>query len=236
MSILERITGRAKPTAPPLPEPLSERDRIGAEIEYETSQLPEMEALVRIGRREQKDLDRKRALIAGLQNTLAALDAKAIEEERRRTELPKLEAQLRELLADVIPQVVALRDKIQAIRALRKQIDQFGSCLHVGPLYVKGASHEVLGLASTDTLRFNFLGAFVGPANTLDRWLKAANKLGLYGTPEPEQPKRVDPRDLMTAEERSAIADQQRRRRPNVNVSAADQHMQEIERLRAALQ
>src|SRR5690349_11427945 len=117
MSIIERITGRAQSTSP-VPV-LSPRERVAAELEYETSLLPSLELRVRFGKSLPEELEAKHTQIADLQKQLDALTIAEAEDAKltqlQATELPAAEAAFVADIDDFKKDVMALRRKAKSL-------------------------------------------------------------------------------------------------------------------------
>lgn len=170
---------RRTPSAPPV---LSQRDRVAAELEYETALLPELELMVRFGKRQPEDLDAKRGHIEQLQKNLEIMTNAEAEDAkltaRQKTELPAEEAALTSELREFIKDVLRLRDRARAIVRKREAIeDRFGNHRRVDKaghvLSVPLANHMLLSLISG--FISDDLCDFQGPAA---RWLQEARQAG----------------------------------------------------------
>jgi hypothetical protein len=185
MNIIERITGRPKSVAPVV---LTPRDRIAAELEYESSSLPELELLVRFGRRTQEDLDAKRAHVTALQVELDALTkaeaADAALTLLQQTELPREEAALAGEIKDFIKELSRLRDRARSIMRKRDAIvDRFGNHNRNNKsgwvLSVPLANHLLLQLTA------GLIREFADAHGTAAQWCKEAKHAGFDVPAEP---------------------------------------------------
>src|SRR5205085_2956845 len=98
----------------------------------------------------------------------------------RVTEVPQLIDEMRDLLADFIPDLITLQVKANAIRAKHRAIhDQYGDVTMNGLSVVKGLKtmeqREVLSLCGTHATP---VAALIGEDNILPAWLKRANRIG----------------------------------------------------------
>ncbi len=165
------------------PPSLSERDRVAAELEYETGLLPELKLLVRLGRRPQDVLDAKEQYIEGLAdqlNSLNSLEAKRQDiKARQDQELPKEEGDLRAEVQDFVADVLRLRAKADALQQKHDSITSRFSD-YTRPLLtqqqVPMKNRLLLPLVEGDNK--TLIGIFTDRDSVVGEWLEDAREAG----------------------------------------------------------